>query len=105
VIQGAPLTLVDSPPGAGKTWLVERTLSLASTQARMDVCCVTPSRLLKNSFSARFERWFVSVVEASLTFKDAVIGEIGGAVTLGDEASLVRRHGGAAKSFGRRMRL
>ena len=42
VIQGAPLTLVDSPPGAGKTWLVERTLALASTQARMAVCCVTP---------------------------------------------------------------
>ena len=42
VIQGAPLTLVDSPPGAGKTWLVERALSLAATQARMTVCCVTP---------------------------------------------------------------
>ena len=41
VIQGAPLTLVDSPPGAGKTWLVERTLSLATTQ-RMTVCCVMP---------------------------------------------------------------
>jgi hypothetical protein len=42
VIQGAPLTMVDSPPGAGKTWLVERALSLATTQPRMDVCCVTP---------------------------------------------------------------
>ena len=42
IIQGAPLTLADSPPGAGKTWLVERALSLATTQAGMTVCCVTP---------------------------------------------------------------
>ena len=42
VERGVPLTLVDSPPGAGKTWLVERTLSLAAVQARMNVCCVTP---------------------------------------------------------------
>lgn len=42
VIRGVPLTVVDSPPGAGKTWLVERTLSLATTQAGMTVCCVTP---------------------------------------------------------------
>ena len=42
VVQGEPLTLVDSPPGAGKTWLVEQTLSLAAVQARMTVCCVTP---------------------------------------------------------------
>lgn len=42
VIRGAPLTVVDSPPGAGKTWLVERTLSLATKQAHMSVCCVTP---------------------------------------------------------------
>ena len=42
VIQGAPLTCVDSPPGAGKTWLVEQAISLATTQAGMSVCCVTP---------------------------------------------------------------
>jgi hypothetical protein len=42
VLQGAPITIVDSPPGAGKTWLVERVVSLATTHARMGVCCVTP---------------------------------------------------------------
>jgi len=42
IIDGAPLTIVDSPPGAGKTWLVERAISLATTQLRMNVCCVAP---------------------------------------------------------------
>ena len=42
VIEGAPLTCVDSPPGAGKTWLAEQAVSLATTQAGMSVCCVTP---------------------------------------------------------------
>jgi hypothetical protein len=38
--QGAPLTMVDSPPGAGKTWLVLRILALA-TVLRLRVICTT----------------------------------------------------------------
>lgn len=41
VRQGAAMTIVDSPPGAGKTWLVERMLALASSSAMMRVLCVT----------------------------------------------------------------
>jgi hypothetical protein len=41
VRRGAAMTVVDSPPGAGKTWLVERMLALASTSAHRRVLCVT----------------------------------------------------------------
>src|SRR4029450_11980183 len=40
VRQGAALTIVDSPPGGGKTWLVERMLALASNPGGQRVLCV-----------------------------------------------------------------
>ena len=40
--RGLPLLIVDSPPGAGKTWLVEEVVAAAVTGARMRVCIVTP---------------------------------------------------------------
>jgi hypothetical protein len=40
--RGVPLLIVDSPPGAGKTWLVEEVVAAAVTGARMRVCIVTP---------------------------------------------------------------
>lgn len=36
------LVLVDSPPGAGKTWLCERLIALAIGECGMRVCYVTP---------------------------------------------------------------
>jgi AAA domain len=40
--RGVPLLIVDSPPGAGKTWLVEEVVAAALSSARMRVCVVTP---------------------------------------------------------------
>ena len=40
--QGAPVTQVDSPPGAGKTYLVTLAAVFAACTARMRVCVVTP---------------------------------------------------------------
>ena len=52
------LTVVDSPPGAGKTWLVEQAIAFAVTQG-FDVCCLAPRasqgydivRRLNNNFA------------------------------------------------------
>src|SRR5690349_12080691 len=40
--RGLPLVIVDSPPGAGKTWLVEEVVAVAAHAANMQVCVVTP---------------------------------------------------------------
>lgn len=42
VEQGGSLSVVDSPPGAGKTGLTERCVAAAVLAAKMRVCCVTP---------------------------------------------------------------
>jgi len=42
VEEGGSLSVVDSPPGAGKTGLTERTVAAAVLAAKMRVCCVTP---------------------------------------------------------------
>ena len=43
-IEGAPVTIVDSPPGAGKTWLVEQAVALSAGQLGMSVCCALPGK-------------------------------------------------------------
>ena len=42
VRDGVPLLVVDSPPGAGKTWLVEQVVAVAACQAHARVCVATP---------------------------------------------------------------
>ena len=37
---GHPLTIVDSPPGAGKTWLIEQLIGLAVLDCHLNVCCI-----------------------------------------------------------------
>ena len=38
----AGLVIVESPPGAGKTWLVEQIVAMGVLCAGFNVCCVTP---------------------------------------------------------------
>src|SRR6266704_792623 len=42
VQEGEPLCLVDSPPGAGKTRLIEQIVALAVGHGHQRVYCVTP---------------------------------------------------------------
>ncbi len=59
--KGEPLVVVDSPPGAGKTGLVEEVLALAAGELRLSVLCVMPRVEQTYALCRRLARDFPSV--------------------------------------------
>ncbi len=69
---GADRVLVDSPPGAGKTYLVEQTAAKSIADHRWRVGVGTNTRNQRDDFAVRFHQRFPKIpIQVALASKEA----------------------------------